>query len=1055
MQGQFIPFSMTNFRFLAISWLRSCAKLGLTLISLSTLAVADDVSFYPERLDDKSAVYLSLGLFGADGHGIADDTAALQQAINQVAKNTSQGILFVPEGKYRISGTIYVWPGVRIIGYGQHRPVFILGANSPGFQGNEPKYMFYFTGNVPGRKEHIGFPFLPPTESLGGNFDFSDVEDPNNLQEEEKEKEAKKLKEARERKDTDEEKAADKKKDAAEDAKRVRDANPGTFYSALSNVDFIIEKGNPFAACIRAHYAQHCFLSHIDFHLGSGLAGIHDGGNYGEDLHFHDGHYGIATHMPSPGWQFCLVDATFEGQSVAAIATQHAGLTLIRPQFRDVPTAVSIDAGQSEQLWIKDGRMDGVTGPGIIISNEKSALTQINLENVVCRHVPVFASFSESGQKVAGPGTIYQVKTFSHGLHLTDSGEVQPVETRSDIVPLTSLPSPIPTDIAPLPNEKTWVNVKTLGIKGDAVHDDTVALRRAIATHRTLYFPSGAYLVSGTIELKPDTVLIGLHPSVTRFFLKDKTPAFQDVGDPIPILVTPTGGTNIVTGLGFYTDGINPRAAGIKWMAGSDSLLNDVRLLGGHGTSELTGNPVEVYNNNHTADPDINRRWDSEYPSLWITGGGGGTFTDIWTPNTFAQAGLVISNTSTPGRIYELSSEHHVRNEIKLRNASNWELFDLQTEEERGEGGFALPMQIDHCRQITLANFFLYRVVSSDQPFPTAVQISDSDDIRFRNFHCFSDSKVSFENAVSDPDSGLEIRQREFTSFTFSQKTVLTAQAPSIVIDSSGITKLPGSFYRASGGTVDPAGNLYFVDARWQRIYQWSPGQQKLSLLSDRPLQPVNLACDQSGNLLVISDQDAVYTLQPGQPDASIQVLKPVAAKKRSGLDAILPRNSWLNNADFTKVGLQKKAYQYLSPDNSTFIPAEEDFVIGALYYGAKMHTLLRTFGLQTVAPGHSFYITSEDQQKTYAATLDEQGSIKSLKLFANQGGESVATDSQGRVYIAAGQIFVYSPAGELIETIAVPERPLDLVFGGKDRRTLFILAGTSVYQARILVPGA
>src|SRR6266704_3455229 len=26
-------------------------------------------------------------------------------------------------------------------------------------------------------------------------------------------------------------------------------------------------------------YAQHCFLAHIDFHIGSGLAGIHDGGN--------------------------------------------------------------------------------------------------------------------------------------------------------------------------------------------------------------------------------------------------------------------------------------------------------------------------------------------------------------------------------------------------------------------------------------------------------------------------------------------------------------------------------------------------------------------------------------------------------------------------------------------------------------------------------------------------------------------------------------------------------------------------------------------------------
>ena len=44
--------------------------------------------------------------------------------------------------------------------------------------------------------------------------------------------------------------------------------------------------------------------------------------------------------------------------------------------------------------------------------------------------------------------------------------------------------------------------------------------------------------------------------------------------------------------------------------------------------------------------------------------------------------------------------------------------------------------------------------------------------------------------------------------------------------------------------------------------------------------------------------------------------------------------------------------------------------------------------------------------------------------MFAYQGGEGVAVDAQGNVYIAAGQIYVYDPAGTLIDTIEVPERP-------------------------------
>jgi sugar lactone lactonase YvrE len=53
-------------------------------------------------------------------------------------------------------------------------------------------------------------------------------------------------------------------------------------------------------------------------------------------------------------------------------------------------------------------------------------------------------------------------------------------------------------------------------------------------------------------------------------------------------------------------------------------------------------------------------------------------------------------------------------------------------------------------------------------------------------------------------------------------------------------------------------------------------------------------------------------------------------------------------------------------------------------------------------------------------------------------------------VYIAAGQIHVYDPAGKLIDTIEVPERPIQVVFGGTDHRTLFIAARSSLYSLRV-----
>ena len=70
----------------------------------------------------------------------------------------------------------------------------------------------------------------------------------------------------------------------------------------MSNIDIEIGKGNPGAVGIRFHGAQHDYLSHMDFRIGSGLAGIHQVANEAEDLRFFGGRYGIlAESVADPG----------------------------------------------------------------------------------------------------------------------------------------------------------------------------------------------------------------------------------------------------------------------------------------------------------------------------------------------------------------------------------------------------------------------------------------------------------------------------------------------------------------------------------------------------------------------------------------------------------------------------------------------------------------------------------------------------------------------------------------------------------------------------------
>jgi sugar lactone lactonase YvrE len=997
---------------ISYAWAELGIGLGAFLVPFLFLAVAPmwAGSYYTVRLDDPKAVYLSRDQFLACGDGVADDSDSIQQAIDRVQSTTHEGIVFIPPGRYRISKTLYVWPGIRVIGYGASRPVLVLGVNTPGYQDKENEnYMVFFAGGRPSAQ--------PARPRNGGASD-----------------------------------GGPKPRTSARHGLNLSqpyDAGAGTFYSAMSNIDLEIQEGNPGAVGVRARYAQHCYMAHMDFCIGSGFAGIHDGGNEAEDLHFHGGQYGVVTRKPSPGWQFTLVDVEFEGQSAAAIKTHEAGLTLIHPVFKNVPTAIAIDPDYAEELWVKDGRMENIAGPAVIISREKSPRAQVNMENVVCRHVPVFALFRESGEKIVGHASIYAVAEFSHGLHIAGIDVAAKIETHFGPSALNSMPVDKP-DLPPLPPADTWVNAQSLGAKGDGATDDTEAIRKAVASHSALYFPAGKYRVTDTITLRPNTVLVGLHPSTTAFVLMDGTPAFQGVGKPKPVIESPRGGANIMTGIGIYTNGINPRAVAAMWMAGKDSMMNDVRFLGGHGTSKIDGSREEIYNNTHSADPDLSRRWDGQYPSLWVTNGGGGRFVNIWTPSTFAQAGLYVSDTSTEGRVYQMSSEHHVRNEVVLRNVANWHIFALQTEEERGEGGFALPLEIENSRNITVANFHIYRVVSSYQPFPYAIKIVGSENIRLRNIHCYSDSKVSFDAAIHDQTHGLEVRQREFAWMTISgheprprAKPVSTVLAPGAKVE-----KLAGGFYNISGGAASPDGDFYFVDTHWQRIYRWATESRHLSLLRDHPLDPVNLVFDKAGNLMVVSyaGKGTVYCFKPGAPSQEVTLLEPQPSAPRPGMAAALPVDYWRLENDFLEEVPVKKPYQYVSPDRTTFIPAGEDFVSGRLYYGSKLHDVLRAFGLARAVPGQPFYVSDEEELQTYSAKVDPRGTLSDVKLFADQGGEGLAVDARGNVYIGAGQIFVYSPSGQLIDAIEIPERPLQLVFGGKDGKTLFIPGRTSLY---------
>ncbi|MEM4313017.1 MAG: glycosyl hydrolase family 28-related protein [Thermoplasmata archaeon] len=964
----------------------------LSLTSFSDIYAVKE-SYYPLSLYDPKAVYLTPDNFPVTPNKDGDDSEALQAAIDKVESQSRFGIVFIPEGEYEISKTIYIWKGIRLIGIGKKRPVFVLKENTPGFQ-KETKYIFHFVSEKPKN---------------------------NNL---------------------------------------IRDANPGTFYSAISNVDIVIKDGNPSAVAIRSHFAQHCYISHVDFFIGNGKAGIEEIGNEIEDCSFYEGDYGIIATKTSPSWPFLMVDCHFIGQKKSAIKTEEAGFTIVRSSFKDLLYAVEVNPDRFEKLFMIDSYFDNIKNAALIISDEFNACAQYNLKNIICNRVPILATFRKSGKKITVSYDKFIVKDFCHGLQIADLGYHSEIKTTYDIKPIKYLEdvlNKVKSDIPKLPQHEKWINIISLGAKGDGITDDTRIIQDAVNKYDVIYFPTGRYIVKETINLKPKSVLIGLNPITTQIVLSDKVPQFCGIGSPKPVIVAPKKGNNIITGIGIDVGAYNERAVGIKWMADSNSMINDVRFLGGHGTYNSDGSPVPVYNEYRNGDPYKDRDWDSQYWSLWITDGGG-TFKNIWTPNTFAQAGIYISNTTTSGRIYAMSVEHHVRNEVIIRNVSNWKIFALQTEEESAESHYALPVRIDNSKNILFANLYLYRVIRMISPYPYGVVINSSSNIEFCGIHVYSPTKFSFDNTVYYQDYNYQVREREIAKLIISGKPPIVTRDGNIsqvVAYGKKVEKVIGGFEFIDGATVDDSGNVYFVDSRWKNIYCWSPYLNKLILIKELLFTPSALIFDNSRNLIVTSSDGKVYSLNLSDSlENNLIELKPVDSHSHNAKIAIWPAHRWRDEHDFLNIA--KKDSQvthssytmyvrdfsnpfkthYVSPDESIFIP--------------KCNDLRRVYSLRKAIPGKSFFMCDEFAQKTYRFFVNQDGTLSNPELFAENGELDVAVDENENVYIPAGNLFVYDSQGKLIEEINIPERPANVVFGGKDMKTLFITARTTLYKIEI-----
>lgn len=979
-------------------------------------------SIYEIRPEDSDAYYFTPENYNFKLDNESDVSEALQIAVNQVKAEKNFGILFIPEGKYRISKTIYIPPAIRLIGYGKNRPEFILTKNSPDFQlkrvsgeSDVYNYMFWFTGNLVG------------------------------------------------------------------EGQTPRDAGAGTFYSAISNINFTIEDGNPNAIALRTHFAQHGFISHSVINAGKGKAGIYDVGNEMENVSFIGGDYGIMANRTSPGWPMMMVDLLFQGQRSAAILANHADLTMVNIEINNTPVGIEMKQDINNRIYLEKGLLRKVD-KGVIVGVNYNAHNQLNIVNTYCEDVNKAVCFVKNNEEISVKDSRYHIKDLTVGLKINNMNADSKYETTYDIVPVQETPMSLNKAIPLISFSKNWINIKDLGAKGDGITDDTKIIQEAIKHYKNIFFPTGWYRITETITMLPGTNFIGLHPFATQLIISESTPAFSGFGAPVPMVESSMGGDNIINGIGISTGGYNNRAVGIKWMASGNSYMNDIKFVGGHGTMRKP-NPQSVSPQpqrtagggqsrissptNPVAAQGLDLAWDNQYWSLWITNNGGGIFKDIWTANTYASSGFYVSNTSTPSTVYAVSLEHHVRSECRLDNVSNWKFYAFQFEEEGREGKDCLPMEMNSCNNLMFANIWFYRVIRVNTPRPYGIKMTNCYNIDFRNMRNWTQVLYPTELTVYDMNKNLAIYP-----WDFARAVVTGNETGKKHTNEIGVAeKIAFGFEFATGLVSDSKGNIYFCENRLKKIYKYDAQTGNVALYSDYPWKPFSLAIDTKDNLIVICRYDPqpgylidgkqeaftiplpddnpmysgwgnsgwatlAYAISPDKPD-DMQVLAKVKTSSVSNVKRVVyPTHRWRTNFDEVVESMPETSF--LAPDGVTIIPETYD--------------LGRSVQLMSVTPSQPVpvYMIHEDTKITAKLSVDDRGRLSIVDKNINRGEYASATGSDGTLYLAEGQIFVFDSEGKKIRRFNVEERPISMVLGGQNENTIFYTTGTSFYQVKV-----
>ena len=468
------------------------------------------------------SAFRSVRDFGAVGDGAADDTAAIQAAIDHergIRCEKKPAVVYLPAGTYRVTDTLILWKYTHLIGNPHDPPTIVLARKAPGFDDPDAKKPVITTTN--------GWGVDPQSRNWAAN------------------------------------------------SNTLGGSANNTFYTQIHHVKVRIERGNPGAVGILWRVAQGTSIRDVtidarDAAVGLDVGGGTDyaafdqppsqpGGGVIADTTIRGGRIGLRCW----GSQWLFRSLRIRGQQEIGVHVRHCwNFDFIDLEVAHAPLGMRIE--RAMVVLLLDSRFRSIRGgQAIATDGSRCYLERVAFDGVAKALDDVIAG---------NPRDVVRVGAWFRGQGIADSVPMEPGDAppaRFELLPCR--PRPLLDDVS-------IVNALDAGAAGDGEADDTQALQAAIDAHRTVFLPYGRYLVRDTLRLGKHTRLIG--EGLAEIRLADRAPGFGDTAHPKPVLSTPDDpdGRTVLAGLRLTAGEGNPGAVMVEWRAGRQSGMWDVHI---------------------------------------------------------------------------------------------------------------------------------------------------------------------------------------------------------------------------------------------------------------------------------------------------------------------------------------------------------------------------------------------------------------------------------------------------------------------------------------------